>query len=74
VNFTSTSSPITGACSISYWRWDFGDTTTSAGAVSTASHDYGNSNNGKQYLVTLTVTTPSGTFTYQGYITTLVKP
>jgi PKD repeat protein len=61
VNFTSTSSPTTGPCAISFWRWDFGDGSTSAGAVPTASHDYGSANSGSTYNVTLTVTYPDGT-------------
>lgn len=68
VEFTSNSTPATGACAISYWRWDFGDTTTSAGAIQTASHQY--ASEGTNYSVTLTVTTPSGTFSYIGVVHT----
>ena len=70
VEFTSTSTPTSGACAISYWRWDFDDGATSAGAVGTASHDYGKANEGKTFNVTLTVTTPSGTFFYILAVTT----
>jgi Flp pilus assembly protein TadG len=70
VDFTSTSTPTTGACAISYWRWDFGDGTTDAGSVGSTSHDYGKANEGKSFTVTLTVTTPSGTFSAIGYLTT----
>jgi Flp pilus assembly protein TadG len=70
VYFTSTSTPRTGACAISYWRWDFGDETTAAGAVGNTSHDYGNKGRGVTYNVTLTVTTPSGTFSYVTTVTT----
>jgi Flp pilus assembly protein TadG len=71
IDFTSTSTPTSGTCAISYWRWDFGDGTTSAGAVGTTSHDYGKANEGKTFNVTLTVTTPSGTFFYILAVTTL---
>ena len=71
VNFTSTATPTTGACAISYWRWDFGDTQFSAGNLPSVSHDYGNQGRGKTYTVTLTVTMPSGTFTYIANVSTL---
>lgn len=70
VNFTSTSSPTSGGCAISFWRWDFGDGTTAAGAVGTTSHDYGSANQGHSFNVTLTVTTPSGTHSYVATVTT----
>jgi len=70
VDFTSISTPTSGACAISYWRWDFGDGTTDAGAVGTTSHDYGSANSGRSYNVTLTVLTPSGTTAYIGVVTT----
>jgi Flp pilus assembly protein TadG len=70
VLFTSISTPTSGACAISYWRWDFGDGNTDAGAVGTTSHDYGNKGRGVTFNVTLTVTTPSGTFSYVAPITT----
>jgi Flp pilus assembly protein TadG len=59
VVFTSTSTPTSGPCAIVFWRWEYGDGTTDAGAVSTASHDYGVS--GATFNVTLTVTYPDGT-------------
>jgi Flp pilus assembly protein TadG len=71
VNFASTSSPVNGACAISFWRWDFGDGNTAAGAVGTTSHDYGNQARGDTFNVELTVTTPSGTYSYVAPVTTL---
>ncbi len=68
VVFTSTSTPTTGLCAISYWRWEFGDGIWTAGAVPTASHDY--SQQGTTFNVTLTVTTPAGTFSYIAPVTT----
>jgi PKD repeat protein len=50
--------PTTGDCAIDYWRWDFGDNSTSAGNLPTVSHDYGSANKGKTFNVTLTVTVP----------------
>ncbi|MHB8891143.1 MAG: TadE/TadG family type IV pilus assembly protein [Candidatus Limnocylindrales bacterium] len=70
VSFTSTSGPTTGTCAISYWRWEFGDLTTSAGNLPSTSHDYG-SPKGRTFNVTLTVTTPGGTYSYTRAITTL---
>ena len=68
VVFTSTSTPTSGPCAISFWRWDFGDGFTSAGAVPTASHDYGVS--GATFQVTLTVTYPDGTASLIQAVTT----
>jgi Flp pilus assembly protein TadG len=68
VVFTSTSSPTSGTCAINFWRWDFGDGQTSAGAISTASHDYGVS--GASFTVVLTVTYPSGTVSVSRTVTT----
>jgi Flp pilus assembly protein TadG len=59
VDFVSTSTPTSGPCAISFWRWDFGDGATSAGAVQSVSHDY--AVKGASYNVTLTVTYPNGT-------------
>jgi Flp pilus assembly protein TadG len=59
VILTSTSTPTTGSCAISFWRWDFGDATTSAGAVPSVSHDFPAQST--TYNVTLTVTYPNGT-------------
>ena len=71
VAFTSTSTPTSGVCAITYWRWEFGDGQWSAGAVSTASHDYGSNHKGDTFQVTLTVTTPGGTFWIIKSVTTL---
>ena len=64
--FTSTSSPTTGGCQVSYYRWDFGDGEIAAGNdVTSTVHRYAN---GGSYTVTLTVTTPGGTFSYVGTV------
>jgi PKD repeat protein len=62
MQFTSTSTPTSGPCAITFWRWEFGDGTTDAGNLPTTSHDYNPSGatNGETYLVTLTVTNPGG--------------
>jgi PKD repeat protein len=62
VVFNSTSRPVTGACAITYYRWEFGDGTTGAGSLPSAEHDYGKAGEGRTFNVTLTVTTPSGTY------------
>ena len=64
VNFTSLATPTSGSCRITYWRWAYGDGKTDAGNLPTVSHDFGSNNNGKWFTVTLTVTTPAGTFSY----------
>ena len=69
VDFTSTSGPTTGACAINYYRWNFGDGTTSAGALPSTSHVYADPK-GRTFLVTLTVTTPAGTFDAVRSVTT----
>lgn len=56
VVFTSSSTPTSGACAITYWRWEFGDGTTSAGDTPSTSKDYGSANQGMTFNVTLTVT------------------
>ena len=68
VVFTSTSTPTTGSCAITYWRWEFGDNTTDAGAQSSVSHMYPAS--GATYQVILTVTTPGGTYSFTASVTT----
>lgn len=68
VVFTSTSSPTTGPCAISYWRWEYGDGNTDAGAVPSTSHSY--ALQGNAYTVTLTVTYPSGTASLTRIVTT----
>lgn len=62
VEFVSASSPVSGSCAITYWRWDFGDGQTDAGNVPTTSHTY--ANQGRTYSVTLTVTNPGMTVSY----------
>jgi Flp pilus assembly protein TadG len=74
VVFSSTSQPTTGACAISYWRWEYGDTNWAAGNLPTTSHDYGSTNEGKTFTVTLTVSTPTGeTYPFAAYVTTAGK-
>ncbi len=69
VTLTSLATPTTGACAITYWRWAYGDGKTDAGNLPTVTHDFGAGSSGQWYSVTLTVTTPAGTFSY----TTSVK-
>jgi Flp pilus assembly protein TadG len=71
VKFTSQANPMTGACAITYYRWDYGDGTTAAGNLPAPQHDYGKANEGLSFFVTLTVTTPSGTFATSQQVTTL---
>jgi hypothetical protein len=61
VVFTSSSSPTTGSCAITFYRWEYGspDNTTDAGNLPTVSHSFAIQN--RDYLVTLTVTNPRGT-------------
>ncbi|NJD27675.1 MAG: hypothetical protein FIA92_05205 [Chloroflexi bacterium] len=71
VAFTSTSTPTSGECAINFWRWEFGDGSSDAGALSTTSHNYGFPQNaGATFSVTLTVTTPGGTFAVTKSVTT----
>jgi Flp pilus assembly protein TadG len=55
---TSISTPTSGTCAVNYWRWDWGDSTTDAGNLPSASHQY--ALQGHSYVVTLTVTNPAG--------------
>ena len=64
VVFVSTSTSTSGPCAIGYWRWEYGDGEINAGNLSTATHDYGNKNRGKWFLVTLSVTNPGGTVSH----------
>ena len=68
VEFTSTSSPTSGACAITFYRWEFGDGNTDAGASSTTSHVY--PAQGTSYTATLTVTYPDGTVSVTKTVTT----
>ena len=71
VVFTSTSTPTSGSCQILFWRWEFGDNTTSAGNPPTISHDYGNQGRGRTFTVTLTVTNAYGPVSISKSVTTL---
>ena len=62
--FTSASTPTSGDCAITYWRWEFGDGQTDAGNVPTTSHTY--PSQGASYTATLTVTNPGGVLTVFG--------
>ena len=68
VDFSSTSSPTSGPCAITYYRWAFGDGNTDAGSASSTSHMYAAS--GTTYNATLTVTYPSGTVSLVTAVTT----
>jgi hypothetical protein len=68
VNFTSTSTPTTGTCQITFWRWEYGDGVTDAGNFSTANHQYPNNN--RSYTVVLTVTNPYGSVSVTTVVTT----
>lgn len=68
VVFVSTSTPSSGACAITYWRWEFGDGQTDAGNVQTVSHTY--PAQATSYTVILTVTNPGSTTSYTTTITT----
>lgn len=58
VVFTSFSTPTSGVCAITFWRWEYGDGDTDAGNLPSASHDYNSS--GRTFQATLTVTNPAG--------------
>jgi Flp pilus assembly protein TadG len=68
VDFVSTSTPTSGSCQILFWRWDFGDNTTSAGNPPTISHDY--NCQGCTFTVTLTVTNAYGPVSIQKTVLT----
>jgi len=68
VAFVSTSTPTTGTCAITFWRWEYGDGVTDAGNFPTASHDY--NCQGCTYSVILTVTNPFGSVSVTGTVTT----
>jgi Flp pilus assembly protein TadG len=61
VTFTSSSTPTSGPCAITYWRWEFGDGDTAAGNLPSVDHDY--PNQGSSFTATLTVTGPGGVST-----------
>lgn len=56
VAFTSLSTPTTGDCAITSWRWDFGDSGVSEGNLPTVNHTYAKQN--WDYVVKLTVAVP----------------
>jgi PKD repeat protein len=68
VVFTSTSTPTSGTCQITFWRWEYGDGTTDAGNLPTTSHTY--PAQGTSYQVTLTVTNPAGVASIIATVTT----
>jgi hypothetical protein len=68
VDFTSTSTPASGSCAITFWRWEFGDGGTDAGAVPTTIHQYPRNN--QSYTVVLTVTNPYGSVSVTRTVTT----
>jgi len=70
VNFVSTSTPTTGTCQITFWRWEYGDGATDAGGIvfMTASHSY--TCKGCTYNVILTVTNPYGSVAITKSVTT----
>jgi hypothetical protein len=61
VDFTSASSPTTGTCAITFYRWEYGapDNGVDAGNLPTVSHSFALQS--RTYNVTLTVTNPAGT-------------
>jgi hypothetical protein len=52
-------SPTSGQCAITFWRWEYGDGETDAGNLTSTSHDY--PLEGHTYQATLSVTNPGGT-------------
>ena len=71
VVFTSVSTPTSGACAITFYRWEYGapDNTTDAGNLPTVSHQF--ALQGRDYQVTLTVTNPRGTTSITKNVRTL---
>lgn len=70
VVFTSTASPTSGACAITFWRWEYGDGNTDAGNLPTVSHDYGSAHQDTTFNVTLSVTNPAGTYSFTAAVRT----
>lgn len=68
VVFTSISTPTSGTCAITYWRWEFGDGQTDAGNLPSTSHSY--AAQGASYNVILTVTSPGGSISITRTVTT----
>jgi hypothetical protein len=71
VDFTSASSPTTGTCAITFYRWEYGapDNGVDAGNLPTTSHTFALQS--KTYNVTLTVTNPAGTSSITKAVRTL---
>jgi hypothetical protein len=71
VVFTSSSSPTSGSCAITFYRWEYGapDNTTDAGNLTTVTHSFAIQN--RDYIVTLTVTNPRGTASISKTVHTL---
>jgi Flp pilus assembly protein TadG len=69
VDFVSTSTPTSGTCQITFWRWEYGDGATDAGGVvfATSSHTYGSK---ATFSVILTVTNPYGSVSITKSVTT----
>jgi Flp pilus assembly protein TadG len=68
VLFVSTSTPTTGTCQISFWRWEYGDGGTDAGNFPNSSHTY--PCKGCSYNAILTVTNPFGSVSVRATVTT----
>ena len=66
--FVSTSTPTTGMCQITFWRWEYGDGATDAGNFPNASHTY--VCKGCSYNAILTVTNPFGSVSVTAIVTT----
>jgi Flp pilus assembly protein TadG len=64
----SWSSPTSGSCQITFWRWEYGDGQIDAGNFPSASHDY--NCDGCTFNVALTVTNPFGSVTYFAQVVT----
>ncbi len=71
VVFVSASSPTSGSCAITFYRWEYGapDNTTDAGNLPTVNHQF--ALQGRDYQVTLTVTNPRGTTSITKTVRTL---
>jgi Flp pilus assembly protein TadG len=68
VVFTSISTPTSGTCAITFWRWEFGDGEVAAGNLASVSHDYNREKT--TFSVRLTVTNPAGVASVERLVTT----